>query len=606
MEDVTEHTTSNPDEFLNSSPDFALGAGESGNDQTETQSSAGFIESSAETLDKGAASQGGNVATDDEGATLSEQNSLPHVEGTDCLNSTEQSETSTRDGEMGSQGEEQHVDNALPSPAEVEHGSPSEEDTTQGNLQVSETENSTPEVSTKTEDSKSPDLSTKNDLNAVHLDISETTNDSTLEPHLNAFEGQSSEPQTGDKIQTREQQALESIYHIKWIKWKGINTPIITQNENGPCPLLAIVNVLLLQRRITLPPQQEFVTSGQLMEYIGDCILEEAPKRLSEGAQLNYEQNMHDAIAIMNKLQTGLDVNVKFTGVTDFEFTPECIVFDLLSIGLYHGWLIDPQNTEIASTVGGLSYNQLVEKIIASKQDGAESQLVSEGFISESFLEHTASQLTYHGLCELNTTLQDDQLCVFFRNNHFSTFHKHNDELFLLVTDQGFLTEDRVIWESLTNVEGDCVFVDAEFKSFPLEHRSTPQPAAIPPTQPLTQEDQDYLIALSLQEEQENAAQRPQTHPEGVAPAQMDAVDGPAHQTTQTTQSNQEWSDLQLAMQLQQEEQRQQQQQQQRAQTRPQPSWMSPARSALPSQPQQRSSNDTQQRQESNDRCVIL
>ena len=54
-------------------------------------------------------------------------------------------------------------------------------------------------------------------------------------------------------------------------------------------------------------------------------------------------------------------------------------MFDLLSIGLYHGWLIDPQNTETVSAVGGLSYNQLVEKIIASKQDGAESQLVSEG-----------------------------------------------------------------------------------------------------------------------------------------------------------------------------------------------------------------------------------
>ena len=65
--------------------------------------------------------------------------------------------------------------------------------------------------------------------------------------------------------------------------------------------------------------------------------------------------------------------------VADFEFTPECIVFDLLSIGLYHGWLIDPQNAETVSAVAGLSYNQLVEKIIASKQDGAESQLVSEG-----------------------------------------------------------------------------------------------------------------------------------------------------------------------------------------------------------------------------------
>ena len=65
--------------------------------------------------------------------------------------------------------------------------------------------------------------------------------------------------------------------------------------------------------------------------------------------------------------------------MSDFEFTPECIVFDLLSIGLYHGWLVDPQNTEIASAIASLSYNQLVEKIIASKQDGAETQLVSEG-----------------------------------------------------------------------------------------------------------------------------------------------------------------------------------------------------------------------------------
>lgn len=610
MDDVTEHTASNPDEFLSRSPDFTLGAENSDDDQTETQSSVGFAESSGETLDDGDAPQVNNVATNDEDARLGEKNSLPQDEGGDRLESTEQGETSTEDGEMGSQGEEKHVNITLPRSVGVEHDS----DTAQENFQVSGHENSTPEISedSKTEDSKSADLPTGNDLSAVHSNISETTNDSTSELHPNASEHQSSEltessqseAQTGDKIQTQEEQALESIYHIKWIKWKGINTPIITQNENGPCPLLAIVNVLLLQRRITLPPQQEFVTSGQLMEYIGDCILEEAPKRLPEGAQLNYEQNMHDAIAIMNKLQTGLDVNVKFTGVKDFEFTPECIVFDLLSIGLYHGWLIDPQNTEIASAVSGLSYNQLVEKIIASKQDGAESQLVSEGLISESFLEHTASQLTYHGLCELNGTLQDDQLCVFFRNNHFSTFHKHKDELFLLVTDQGFLTEDRVIWESLRNVEGDGFFVDAEFKSFPLEHRSVAQPAALPPTQQLTQEDQDYLVALSLQEEQENAARRPQTHPEGVSPTQVDARDGPAHQTTQ---SNQEWSDLQLAIQLQQEEERRQQQQQpQRTQTRPQPSGTSPARLALLPQPQQRSSNATQQRQEWSDRCVIL
>lgn len=56
-------------------------------------------------------------------------------------------------------------------------------------------------------------------------------------------------------------------------------------------------------------------------------------------------QNMSDAMAILHKLQTGLDVNVKFTGVRVFEYTPECIVFDLLDIPLYHGWLVDPQVT---------------------------------------------------------------------------------------------------------------------------------------------------------------------------------------------------------------------------------------------------------------------
>lgn len=64
------------------------------------------------------------------------------------------------------------------------------------------------------------------------------------------------------------------------------------------------------------------------------------------------------------------------------------------------------------------------------------------------------------------------------------------DELFLLVTDQGFLTEDRVIWESLTNVEGDGFFVDAEFRSLPVVS-SAPQPTPAPLSHQLSQEDQE-------------------------------------------------------------------------------------------------------------------
>ena len=35
---------------------------------------------------------------------------------------------------------------------------------------------------------------------------------------------------------------------------------------------------------------------------------------MTASSRLNFEQNMQDAMAVMPRLQTGLDVNVKFTG----------------------------------------------------------------------------------------------------------------------------------------------------------------------------------------------------------------------------------------------------------------------------------------------------
>lgn len=264
----------------------------------------------------------------------------------------------------------------------------------------------------------------------------------------------------------KDRTAGQSIYHIKWIKWREESTPIITQNENGPCPLLAIMNVLLLAWKVKMPPMMEIITVEQLMEYLGDYILETKPKEISEAQRLNYEQNMSDAMAVLHKLQTGLDVNVKFTGVRVFEYTPECIVFDLLDIPLYHGWLVDPQMHDIVKAVGNCSYNQLVEKIISCKQSD-NSELAGEGIVAEQFLSSTATQLTYHGLCELTSTVQEGELCVFFRNNHFSTMIKYKGQLYLLVTDQGFLTEEKVVWESLHNVDGDGNFCDSEFRLRP-------------------------------------------------------------------------------------------------------------------------------------------
>lgn len=45
---------------------------------------------------------------------------------------------------------------------------------------------------------------------------------------------------------------MPAYYLVKWITWKEKKTPIITQSENGPCPLLAIMNTLFLRWKVRI------------------------------------------------------------------------------------------------------------------------------------------------------------------------------------------------------------------------------------------------------------------------------------------------------------------------------------------------------------------
>ncbi|KAL5962743.1 Ubiquitin carboxyl-terminal hydrolase MINDY-1 [Taenia solium] len=142
-----------------------------------------------------------------------------------------------------------------------------------------------------------------------------------------------------------------------------------------------------------------------------------------EGMRLNYEENLSSALGIFPSLQTGLDINVRFTGVSDFEYTPALTIFDLFRIPLYHGWVVDPQDRDLVEALRNQTYNQVVEMIIDYKSS-SDPACVEKGLLAEEFLETAASQLTMCGLCELSEHLQENQLAVLFRNNHFNTIYK--------------------------------------------------------------------------------------------------------------------------------------------------------------------------------------
>lgn len=54
-------------------------------------------------------------------------------------------------------------------------------------------------------------------------------------------------PSEPPRARTPSREAEADFYCVKWITWKGERTPVIMQSENGPCPLLAVMNILFLQ-----------------------------------------------------------------------------------------------------------------------------------------------------------------------------------------------------------------------------------------------------------------------------------------------------------------------------------------------------------------------
>ena len=100
-------------------------------------------------------------------------------------------------------------------------------------------------------------------------------------------------------------------YRLKKVQIKGKTIPLVMQNVNGPCPLIAISNILLLQQKISIHTDYSMVDYGQLVELLGDRLVNQ-PKPEDKDLLEVYNQSVADAISLFPTLQYGLDVNVRF------------------------------------------------------------------------------------------------------------------------------------------------------------------------------------------------------------------------------------------------------------------------------------------------------
>lgn len=170
-----------------------------------------------------------------------------------------------------------------------------------------------------------------------------------------------------EERKTEEPETKEMVHKTKVIQFLGRTTPIILQNDNGPCPLLAICNVLLLKNNLSLSPDIPEVSQEKLLSLVAERLIDSNSNVNDKDAGYveNQQQNIADAIDLLPRLATGIDVNIKFRRIDDFEFTRECAIFDLLDIPLYHGWIVDSQDHDTKNAIGSKSYNTLMGELVS-------------------------------------------------------------------------------------------------------------------------------------------------------------------------------------------------------------------------------------------------
>ncbi|KAI5965278.1 uncharacterized protein KGF55_001498 [Candida pseudojiufengensis] len=293
-------------------------------------------------------------------------------------------------------------------------------------------------------------------------------------------------------------------FPIKLIDWsvegftydnEKITTPILLQEKNGPCPLIALVNTILLQFNFKILQFDQGILSTSENQYRGLKNLESlllknynTSKKISLNDILSsigdllliyaeednsLEPEIIDQLLLqLPKLHTGLDVNPNLiTG--DFELNLASTLFHIFGLVFKHGWVIgeetklisdDDDNEEkdndykLHCIMNELKTFDKIQDYLFLEHPNQSVVLNQE--LIRNWLDLNCTQLTDQGLKKLDLLLESSQFIIFFRNNHFNTlFKKSSMEFYLLVTDSNFSDSknktNKLIWQSLNSINGE-------------------------------------------------------------------------------------------------------------------------------------------------------
>ncbi len=305
----------------------------------------------------------------------------------------------------------------------------------------------------------------------------------------------------------------EIVFKTKTIDFDGRRN-ILIQNENGPCALLALINYILLTvDHLSAPEIHDLVALVNSSNEIPLSGLLNYLQQIVTANQRTYgipPEEVQTTLSFLPSLHEGLNINPQFDGT--FSPSHELALFRDFNVPLVHGWLVDPSAPEYKGVIKYNSYetaqNVLVEAYDVEQKpnkDSVDLEIIDDSRQIKSFFARTATQLTDYGLHYLRDNLQNNSIAVLFRNDHFATIIKKDNDIYALVTDVGFATKKSFVWESLLSINGaNNSFFTGNFSPI-LEDSSNPFDDSNVDNDDLNSaEERDRALAIAMQEEEDN------------------------------------------------------------------------------------------------------
>src|SRR4051812_15087252 len=101
-------------------------------------------------------------------------------------------------------------------------------------------------------------------------------------------------------------------YQLRWMPFKGKQVPVVLQLVNGPCPLIALCNVLLLRGKLVLRSDLHEISFEQLCSllraHLQRQVQDLALTSTNEVAVANAFAHLEEVTTLLPKLENGLDV----------------------------------------------------------------------------------------------------------------------------------------------------------------------------------------------------------------------------------------------------------------------------------------------------------